>query len=84
MRTLQLYVTRELLKTFALAVVGLTLVLGLCGAMSTLLRVDVPTAGTVLYILWLIQPMVLAITLPVSALFACAIVYGRLAADVQI
>jgi lipopolysaccharide export LptBFGC system permease protein LptF len=81
MRTLQFYVTRELLKTFALAVVGLTLVLSLCGAMSTLLRVDVPTAGTVLRILWLIQPMVLAITLPVSALFACAIVYGRLAAD---
>lgn len=81
MRILQLYVTRELLKTFALAVVGLTLVLSLCGAMSTLLRVDVPTAGTVLHILWLIQPMVLAITLPVSALFACAIVYGRLAAD---
>ncbi len=81
MRTLQLYVTRELLKTFALAAVGLTLVLSLCGAMSTILRIEVPTAGTVLHILWLIQPMVLAVTLPVSALFACAIVYGRLAAD---
>jgi lipopolysaccharide export LptBFGC system permease protein LptF len=81
MRTLQLYVTRELLKTFALAAVGLTLVLSLCGAMSTILRVEVPTAVTVLHILWLIQPMVLAVTLPVSALFACAIVYGRLAAD---
>ncbi|HPD31515.1 MAG TPA: LptF/LptG family permease [Phycisphaerae bacterium] len=81
MRTLQLYVTRELLKTFLLAAVGLTLVLSLCGTMSTVLRVEVPTATTVLYILWLIQPMVLAVTLPVSALFACAIVYGRLAAD---
>ncbi|MGQ9649848.1 MAG: LptF/LptG family permease [Phycisphaerae bacterium] len=81
MRTLQLYVTRELLKTFLLAAVGLTLVLSLCGTMSTVLRVEVPTATTVLHILWLIQPMVLAVTLPVSALFACAIVYGRLSAD---
>jgi lipopolysaccharide export LptBFGC system permease protein LptF len=88
MRTLQLYVARELLKTFALAAVGLTLVLTLCGAMLSLLgamssiaKVDVPTAETVVNILLLIQPMVWVVTLPVSALFASAIVYGRLAAD---
>lgn len=83
MRILQLYVARELLKTFALAAVGLTLVLSLCGTiiMSAALKVEIPTAETVLHMLWLIQPMVLAITVPVSALFACAIVYGRLAAD---
>lgn len=84
MRILQLYVTRELLKTFALAAFGLTLVLSLCGVMANLAKaesVEVLTAVDVLQILWLVQPMVLTVTFPVSALFACAIVYGRLAAD---
>ena len=84
MRILQLYVARELFKTFALAAIGLTLVLSLCGTMANLAKLDqmeVLTAVDVLQVLWLVQPMVLTVTLPVSALFACAIVYGRLAAD---
>jgi lipopolysaccharide export LptBFGC system permease protein LptF len=79
--TLQRYVTRELLKTFALTAVGLTLVFALCGLFMNMLHADVLKAVQVAKILVLVLPIATTLTLPVSALFACAMVYGRLAAD---
>jgi lipopolysaccharide export LptBFGC system permease protein LptF len=81
MSILQRYVAGELLKTFALAATGLTLVITLCGAMYATMKADVLGTVEILRLLWLIEPVVMTLTLPVSALFACAIVYGRLAAD---
>ncbi len=79
--TLQRYVSRELLKTFALTAVGLTLTFSLCGGVMNMIQADVLKAVQVAKILALVLPVATTLTLPVSALFACAIVYGRLAAD---
>lgn len=81
LRTLQFYVGRELAKTFLLAAVGLTLVFSLCGGVLNMIRTDVLTALQVFEIIKLILPVSLTLTLPVAALFACAMVYGRFAAD---
>ena len=81
MRTLQLYVTRELAKTFALTAVGLTLTFSLCGSVLNMIQADVLTTMEMARSLWIVLPIALTFTLPVSALFACAMVYGRLAAD---
>ncbi len=83
-RTLQLYVTRELLKTFTLTAVGLTLTFSLCGGVLNMIQAEVLTAVQVLRMLGFVLPIALTLTLPVSALFACAMVYGRLAADNEI
>ena len=79
--TLQKYVARELLKTFALTAIGLTLVFTFCGMVMNMLNADVLKAIQVVKILVLVVPLATTLTLPVSALFACAMVYGRLASD---
>lgn len=79
--TLQRYVGRELLKTFALTTAGLTLTFSLCGGVMNMIQADVLKAIQVAKILALVLPVAATLTLPVSALFACAMVYGRLAAD---
>lgn len=81
LRTLQLYISRELIKTFTLSAVGLTLVFSLCGGVLNMIQAEVLTALQVARILGFILPVALTLTLPVSALFACAMVYGRIAAD---
>ncbi|HSW44147.1 MAG TPA: LptF/LptG family permease, partial [Phycisphaerae bacterium] len=78
---LQRYITRELAKTFVLAAIGLTLTFTLCGGVLNMVRAEVLTAVQLLRILGFVLPISLTLTLPISALFACAIVYGRLAAD---
>lgn len=83
-RTLQFYVTRELLKTFTLTAVGLTLTFSLCGGVLNMIQAEVLTAVQVLRMLAFVLPIALTLTLPVSALFACAIVYGRMSADNEI
>lgn len=82
--TLQRYVARELLKTFALTAVGLTLTFSLCGIVLNMIQAEVLTAIQVAEIMIYIMPISLTLTLPVSALFACAMVYGRLAADNEV
>lgn len=82
--TLQLYITRELIKTFALTAIGLTLVFSLCGGVFNMIKADVLTTVQLIRILLFVLPIAATLTLPVSALFACAIVYGRLAADNEI
>lgn len=84
LRTLQWYISRELLKTFALSACGLTLVFSLCGGVLNMIQVEVLTAVQVMRILLFILPVATTLTLPVAALFACAVVYGRFAADNEI
>lgn len=81
LKTLQWYIARELFKTFALTAFGLTLVFSLCGGMLNMIQAEVLTAVQVARILMFVLPLATTFTLPVSALFACAIVYGRFAAD---
>lgn len=79
--TLQRYIARELSKTFVLTAIGLTLTFSLCGGVLNMMRAEVLTAVQLLRILGFVLPISMTLTLPISALFACAIVYGRLAAD---
>lgn len=81
LRTLQYYVSRELIKTFALAATGLTLVFSLCGGVLNMIQSDVMTVFQVARIFGFVIPLALTLTLPVAALFSCAMVYGRFAAD---
>lgn len=81
LRTLQLYISRELLKTFALTAIGLTLTFSLTGSVFNMIKAEVLTAVQMLHLMMLVLPLSLTLTLPVSALFSCAMVYGRLAAD---
>jgi lipopolysaccharide export LptBFGC system permease protein LptF len=81
LRTLQFYVSRELVKTFVLTAIGLTLVFSLCGGVLNMIQAQGVTVVQVAQIFMFIVPLALTLTLPVAALFACAMVYGRLAAD---
>ena len=81
MFTLQRYIARELFKTFALTAFGLTLVFSLCGGVFNMIQVDVLTALQLWRILVHVVPVSVTLTLPVSALFSAAIVFGRLSAD---
>lgn len=78
---LQRYIARELLKTFALTALGLTLVFSLGGGVLNMIRVDVLTAVQLWSILIRIVPVATTMTLPVAALFSAAIVYGRFSYD---
>ncbi|NLU20428.1 MAG: LptF/LptG family permease [Phycisphaerae bacterium] len=80
LRTLQTYVCRELLKTFALTAIGLTLTFSLTGGVFNMMRAPVLSAEQTLHLLGFVLPFALTLTLPVAALFSCAMVYGRLAA----
>lgn len=81
LKTLQWYIARELFKTFALTAFGLTLVFSLCGGVLNMIQAEVLTAVQVMRILTFVLPVATTLTLPVAALFACAVVYGRFAAD---
>ena len=81
---LQRYIARELFKTFALTAFGLTLTFSLCGGVLNMLQAEVLSAGQMARVLGYILPVATTLTLPVAALFACAIVYGRLAMDNEI
>ncbi|NLX12242.1 MAG: LptF/LptG family permease [Phycisphaerales bacterium] len=78
---LQWYITRELLKTFALTAIGLTLIFSLCGGALNIIQADMLTAVQIAQLMAFVLPVATTLTLPISALFACAMVYGRLAAD---
>lgn len=81
MRVLQLYITRELLKNFALAIVGLTLTFSFAGGVLNMVKSEMVTAAQLLRFFHFVLPFSLTLTLPVAGMFSCAIVYGRLAAD---
>lgn len=81
MTTLHGYILRELLKTFGLTLLALTAVFTMGGGMYNVVKFEGVTAADLLFALPLLVPVVVTITMPVAALFAATMVYGRLAAD---
>ena len=75
------YILRELLKTFALTLLTLTAVFTMGGGMYNIVKFEGVTAADLLFALPLLIPVVVTITMPVAALFAATMAYGRFAAD---
>jgi len=84
MKTLHLYITRELLKTFALTLVALTLLVTMGGGVANLFRSQGVDAVRILKIFALLIPVAVTLVLPVAALFSATITFGRAAADNEI
>ena len=78
--TLHKYIFRELLRVFILATVALTLILSLG---SILQPVQEYGAGPrqVVFLMFYFLPITLTFVLPMAALFAGALVYGRFTSD---
>ncbi len=79
--TLQKYIFREMGKSFLLTSVGLMAVLGLGGGVMNMLKLDGISAMQLLKIMALVFPVAGTLTLPIAALFAATVTYGRLSAD---
>jgi lipopolysaccharide export system permease protein len=73
----------ELLKVFTMALVGITGLLLLAGIVSEASKEGLAPAQ-ILAIIPLIIPSTLPYTIPATTLFACCVIYGRLAADNEI
>lgn len=81
--TLQRMVFGELLRTFALALVGLT-GLFLCGGVIQEAAQRGLAPSQVLLVIPLLLPSTLPYTVPATTLFAACVVYGRMAHDNEI
>jgi lipopolysaccharide export LptBFGC system permease protein LptF len=84
MKTLHFYISRELLKTFALTLVALTLLVTMGGGVANLFRSQGIDAVRVLKIFALLVPVAVTLVMPVAALFSATITFGRAAADNEI
>ncbi len=82
--TLQWYIFREMGKTFVLTAVGMTIVLGLGGGVLELVEIDRISPGQLLKLILIVLPVSGTLTLPIAALYAATITYGRLSADNEI
>lgn len=78
--TLHRYIFRELIKVFVLAAVALTLMLSLGGILRPVQEYGVGPRQVV-HLIGYFLPITLTFVLPMAALFAAALVYGRLAGD---
>ncbi|MEK7994772.1 MAG: LptF/LptG family permease, partial [Planctomycetota bacterium] len=78
--TLHRYVFRELFRVFILAAVALTLILSLGSILQPIQEYGVGPRQVV-YLMGYFLPITLTFVLPMAALFAGALVYGRLASD---
>jgi len=78
--TLQRYIFRELFKVFVLAVVALTLMLSIGMILRPVQEYGVGPKQ-VIHLIGYFLPITLTFILPLSALFASSLVYGRFAAD---
>jgi len=78
--TLHRYVFRELLRVFILATVGLTLIVSLGGILRPVQEYGIGPRQVV-HILFYFMPITLTFVLPMAALFASALTYGRFAVD---
>jgi len=81
--TLHKYIFRELLRVFILAVVALTLMLSLGSILQPIQEYGVGPRQ-VLYLMGYFLPITLTFVLPMAALFAGALVYGRFAGDSEL
>jgi lipopolysaccharide export LptBFGC system permease protein LptF len=78
--TLHRYILRELLKVFLLATLALTIMLSLGIILRPVQQYGVGPRH-VLHLMGYFLPIVLTFVLPIAALFAASLVYGRFAAD---
>ena len=74
------YIFRELAKVFTLATIALTLIMSLGSILRPIQEYGVGP-GQVVDLLGYFIPITLTFVLPLSALFAAALVYGRFAGD---
>jgi lipopolysaccharide export LptBFGC system permease protein LptF len=79
-RILHKYIFRELLKVFVPAAVALTLILSLGSILRPMQEFGVGPRQAV-HLMGYFLPITLTFVLPIAALFAGALVYGRLAGD---
>ncbi len=87
MKTLHRYLLRELLAAIAVSVLvctGLLLLGNLLKEILALLMSGQATLGLVIRGIGLLIPFVLAFSLPMGALAACLLVFGRLSADQEL
>ena len=77
---LQRYIFRELIKVFVLATFALTLIMCLGSILRPIQEYGVGPVQ-VLHLMAYFLPITLTFVLPMAALFAAALVYGRFASD---
>ncbi|MGD8499623.1 MAG: LptF/LptG family permease, partial [Phycisphaerales bacterium] len=78
--TLHRYIFRELLRVFILAAVALALILSLGSILQPIQEYGVGPRQVV-HLMGYFLPITLTFVLPMAALFAGALVYGRFAGD---
>ncbi len=78
--TLHRYIFREIFRVFILAAVALVLILSLGSILRPIQEFGVGPRQ-VIYLIGYFLPITLTFVLPMAALFATALVYGRFAAD---
>jgi len=78
--TIHRYIFRELLRTFFLATVALTFMLSLGSMLKPIQEFGVSPQQAI-HLLGYFLPITLTVVLPMSALFAAALTYGRFASD---
>ena len=78
--TLHRYIFRETFRVFVLAAVALTLILSLGSVLRPIQQYGVGPRQ-VIHLIGYFLPITLTFVLPMAALFATALVYGRFAAD---
>jgi len=81
--TLHKYIFRELFRIFLLAVVALALMLSLGSILQPVQEYGVGPRQ-VLSLMGYFLPITLTFVLPMAALFACSLVYGRFASDSEL
>ncbi|HOV77520.1 MAG TPA: LptF/LptG family permease, partial [Sedimentisphaerales bacterium] len=81
--TLHRYMFREVLRIFVLATVALTLILSLGMILQPVQKFGVGPRQAIT-ILFIFMPVTLTFVLPMAALFASALAYGRFAGDNEI
>ena len=80
-KTLHWYITRDLLRIWLLALIALTIMLTIFSVIEPLRKQQGMTIGQVLSFFGYMMPFMLSLTLPISALFAATITYGRFSQD---
>lgn len=84
LKTLHGYLSRELLKTFAMTAAALTTLLVMGGGVANMFRAPGLGASEMGKLFAFFTPVALTMILPIAALFSTTICYGRAAADNEI